>query len=275
MLLPGTSPRHVMRYKLTPQSIEYLELDMRLAIETAFDDPTLGASTSKVETPTMRMTLKSTITEVLPTGDARVALALDSFELLRDVPMLSGPRTMLETSLAQLAGMTGTSRLSPRGVPSEIVFELPNATPQLQTMLDSLRDSMRQMYVPLPEAAVGKGAKWEATARYTINGMMMDSKITYLLTERSPDTLAVTIETQLSAPEQELSLPGGMRGTIKTLSGSGTGKLSQPLTRLVGTGENGVTSDARFSVSDGSKTLDATLKTTVVVGVRPGKPAKP
>ncbi|HEY5934548.1 MAG TPA: hypothetical protein VIU61_07935, partial [Kofleriaceae bacterium] len=91
MLVPGTAPRHLLRYKLAPQSIEYLQLDMRLALDTAFDDPKLGASSSKVETPTMRMTFKSVITEVLPAGDARIALTLDSFELLRDVPMLSGP----------------------------------------------------------------------------------------------------------------------------------------------------------------------------------------
>ena len=275
MLVPGTAPRHLLRYKLTPQSIEYLELDMRLALDTAFDDPALGASASKIEIPTMRMTFKSVITEVLPSGDARIALTLDSFELLRDVPMLSGPRTMLENSFAQLAGMTGTSRLSPRGVPSEIAFDLPNATPQVKQMLESLRDSMRQMYVPLPADPVGKGAKWEVTARYAINGMMMDSKVTYLMTARSPDTLVVAIETQLSAPPQEFPLPGGMTGTITTLTGGGTGTLTQPLTRIVGTGKNAVTSDARFSVNDGSQTLDATMKTTVSVGVRPGKPAKP
>jgi hypothetical protein len=275
MLVPGTAPRQLLRYTLTPKSIEYMQFDMRLGIETTFDDPTLGQSSNKVDTPTMRMTIRSTVTELLPDGDARLAYEVVSFELLHDVALPAPQRTALETSLAQLAGMTGSSRLSARGVPSEIAFEIPNATPQLQQMMDSLRDAMRQLYVPLPEAPVGKGAKWEATARYEVSSMMFDSKITYLMTERSAGSLEVQIETALSAQPQSFPVAGGMTGTIKSSAGKGEGTLSQPLTRIVGTGTNSITSDTQFSVDDGTQTLHATMRMTAVVAVRPGKPAAP
>ena len=70
MLVPGTAPRKRMRYQLVAGTIEYLELDMKMSIDTAFDDPTLGARTTKVAIPTIRTTFKSTVTEVSHTGDA-------------------------------------------------------------------------------------------------------------------------------------------------------------------------------------------------------------
>jgi hypothetical protein len=272
MLVPGTSPRQLLRYAFTASSTEYMQFDMRLGIETTFDDPTLGQTANKVETPTIRMTIQSSVSELLPGGDARVVYEVVGFELLQDVQVPAAQRAALESSLAQVAGMTGSSRLSARGVPSELKFELPNATPQLQQMMDSLRDAMRQMYIPLPKDPVGKGAKWEATARYRVSNMIFDSKIIYLMTERSAGSLEVKIETALSAQPQSFPLAHGMTGTIKSSAGVGTGTLSQPLTRLVGTGTNNITSDTQFSVDDGSKTLHATMHMTATVAVRPGKP---
>ncbi|MEJ7602076.1 MAG: DUF6263 family protein [Kofleriaceae bacterium] len=272
MLVPGTAPRKRMRYQLVANTIEYIELDMRMTIGTRFDDPTFAERKTNVAIPTLRTTFKTTVTEVTPSGDARLAFEHVSTELLQDVALAPGPRKAVEAALAELAGMRGTSRVSSRGVPSEITFEAPNATANLARVIDSFRDSMRQMYVPLPEDEVGKGAKWEVTARHAINGMMMDSKLVYELTEASSTTLAVRVETELAASPQDIPLAPGTTGRITALSGKGTGTLRQPMTRVVGTGTNAVTTDAELTVNDGKQTLLATMHMDVVIGMRPGKP---
>ena len=235
----GAAPRKALRYRFKAGVTEFAEMDMKMSLAM-----TMGEKVApKTELPTVRTTMRIVAKEITPEGDLRCSFNADKVEVLKDVKVDPKMREGLEKELAGLVGMHGKARISTRGVTSETEFELsPNASQALNAQMDTLRDALRQMYVPFPEEEVGKGAKWDVTSRLPVSGALVDMKLTYVLTKLEADGVQTDVQSSIDAPPNQPmrigALPAGATATLESMSGKGTGKVSPSFVRLVSTGSN-------------------------------------
>jgi hypothetical protein len=128
-----------------------------------------------------------------------------------------------------------------------------------------------QMSSPLPEEAVGVGARWEvrqATAT-SVSGMAVFQKVVYELTAVDGPSLALRVTTELTAPRQTVSgLSSGMDAQVESYAGNGTGTVSMRLDSLAPTADLTVKMSNVMSVGGGTQSIrTATMRMTL----KPGK----
>jgi hypothetical protein len=276
VLEAGTAPKKALRYKFKAGTTEYVEMDMKMSMAMSMG----GRGAPKVDLPTVRTTMRIDAKELTPEGDLRCTFNADKVEVLKDVQVDPKMRGTLEKDLAGLVGMHGKARISTRGVASETELELsPGAPPSLRGQLDTMRDAIRNMYVPFPEEEVGKGAKWEVTSRVPLSGAMMDTKMLYTLTKLEAESAQTDVEVALSAPPNQAmqiaALPPNASATLDSLSGKGSGKVSPSFVRLVGTGTNKLAMEAAFGVAMQGEKVQMKMQSDVVVALRPAKAPGP
>jgi hypothetical protein len=276
ILDPGTAPRQKLRYKLRPGLSERLELSTRTTLGMSILSPDLSSPImqSTTDTPTVRMTMRTTVSELTPDGTALVTYDLEDTAIQQDGKLEPNAQRVFETEIGGLAGMRGSARMSPRGEQAEVVFEMPNASPSMSRHMDNMRDSLRYMYLLLPDGEVGAGAKWEETSRIPINGVLTDRRSIYTLHRLTASTADVEVEVDVSAPRQPLKVPGGSTATLDSLTGKGSGKLALPLKQLVPTGSVSVTIEMAMTIVTGGTKTRATVKAAVTSSTRPGKPPR-
>lgn len=276
VLEAGGAPKKALRYKFKPGSTEYVEMDMKMSMAMTMG----GRGAPKVDLPTVRTVMRIDAKELTPEGDLRCTFNADKVEVLKDVQVDPKMRATLEKDLAGLVGMHGKARISTRGVASETELDLaPGAPASLRGQLDTMRDAIRNMYVPFPEEEVGKGAKWEVTSRVPLSGAMMDTKMLYTLTKLDPESAQTDVEVALSAPPNQpmqiAALPPSASATLDSLAGKGSGKVTPSFVRLVGTGNNKLSMEAAFGVAMQGEKVQMKMQSDVVVSMRPAKAPGP
>lgn len=268
----GAAPKKALRYRFKAGVTEYVEMDMKMAMSMSMG----GRAAPKTDLPTVRTIMKVESKEVTPEGDLRCTFDAEKVDVLKDVTIDPKMRGALEHELAGIVGMHGKARISSRGVASETDFELPpQASPRLKSQMDSMRDAIRQMYVPFPEEEVGKGAKWQVTSRVPLSGALMDTKMLYTLTKLENDGVSADVETTLSAqpnqPMQVAALPPGATATLESLSGKGSGKVAPSFVHLASNGSNKLSMESTFSVAMRGEKVQMTMQSDIGVTSRPGK----
>ncbi|HVH43086.1 MAG TPA: DUF6263 family protein [Labilithrix sp.] len=274
VLEPGAAPRRALRYKFKAGVTERAAMDMKMSMTMA----TGGKDSPKIEIPTMRSIMRFDAKEVTPDGDLRVAVETEKVEVLKDAKVDPTIVAALEKEVVGLVGTKGTAKISPRGVATETDFELPPAaSPKLKGQLESIRDAIRNMYMPLPEEEVGKGAKWEVTSRVPISGAMMDVKATYALQKLEADSAQADVELALSAPpNQPMQLPGlppGASTTLDSLAGKGTGKASPSFVKLVGSGTSKLSMEMTSTTAIQGQKMSMKMSTDIAMSIGPSKAA--
>lgn len=264
----GAAPKKALRYVFKAGTTERAEMDMRVGVAMG--------NGMKIDMPTVRTTMRLEGKEVTPEGDLRLAFDTEKVEVLDDKPLAPELRGKLEKELGGLVGLKGKSRISPRGVASEVGFELPATTPEpVRAQVEGMQDGIRNMYVPLPEEPVGKGARWEVGWHLPVNGAAMDVKVLYAVQKVDDTGLTADITTTFAAPpEQTMNLPGlppEAKAVLVSLSGKGNGKASPVFAKLVGNGENRVTMATAFRVTAGPQKVDQKTNTDMTVVIRPAK----
>ncbi|WP_146647396.1 hypothetical protein [Labilithrix luteola] len=271
----GTAPRKQLRYVFKAGANELLEMNLKMSLGMGMGGDRMGR---EIKMPTARMVMKIEIAEVLPDGNAKLGAKAERIELLRDVPLDEGPRTQLEQSLASLVGMKAHATVSTRGVTSDMEFELPpNADEKAKANLESMRDTLRELYVPLPEEEVGANAKWDVDARMPISGAMVDVKRTYSVKELKADAVKTDITVAMSAPAKQpmrsIPLPPGMTALLDSLKGEGTGKATTPFARLVGESNMQVTLDMAIDAGNETDRQKLVMHNVTEVTIKPSKAA--
>lgn len=275
VLEAGAAPRRALRYKFKAGVTEYATMDLKMSMSMAIGPKEMP----KIDLPTMRATMRIDAKEVTPEGDAKVTYETLKFDVVKDAKADPKVTSALEQEIGGLVGMKGRATVSPRGVTKENEFELPpSASPKLQGQMDSMRDAIKNMYMPLPEEEVGKGAKWEVTSRIPTSGAMMDMVATYTLTGLTPDGAQANVDVVLSAePNQRLDVPGmpNVTATLDSLSGKTTGQTSPSFTKLVGTANTKATMQLVSSASLHGDKVTTKVTSDITVGIHPTKaPAK-
>lgn len=273
VLEPGKAPRRALRYtfKLAP---EWLEMDLSMTMAMG-----MGARPGPpVHVPTVRMWTRIDPNELTPAGDVRCTFLSERVQVLDDVKVPAQMRAQLEKEMAGIVGLKGSSRISPRGVATEVEFSLPPAaSDSLRKSMDSMRDAIRKMYIPLPEEEVGVGARWQTTSKMPLSGATMDVTTTYTLKELRADGMRADVDVTMTAqPKQTIklaTLPPGSTAVLESMSGQGSGKVSPGFARLAGEGTTHVTVDSAFDISFKGEHVRMTVHAETTASARPSKGA--
>ena len=235
VLSAGSAPRKELRYVIAGNHQARIEAKMDKSMTGASG---IGSVVSKKKDtfPTLKVAADLAVTGISANGDITYDLAFATVTV-EDLPGID-PRVVRGlTPLAKMASsMKGSATVSSRGVTRSTRLEGPN--PAVTTMLGELIAAMRQLTIPLPDVAVGVGAKWEVREALAIDGLSAFSPKGFQRTEYEVDSIdgsmvSLKVKTEQTAPPQSLQSPFvpisnqgitfGGDNRLQKLSGSGKG----------------------------------------------------
>ena len=120
--------------------------------------------------------------------------------------------------------MSGTGTISSRGFSKGIEFKAPpGADPQTRQIMDQMKDSFASLAAPLPEEAVGPGAKWEVRMPIKSQGMTIDQTATYELVSIEGESLTTKSTITQHAANQKIENPAmpGLKVDLTKMTGNG------------------------------------------------------
>lgn len=278
LLEAGAAPRRALRYAFKAGTTERMQLDMKLSMEVAGD----GIQAPAIHMPTIRTVLRIDGKELTPEGDLRYTFEEERADVLSDVQVDAKIKERIASTMKDTIGLKGHGRVSPRGVSSEIDFELPPSAPEsVAATLESLRDGLKQMTSMLPEEEVGVGGRWEVTSRVPMDGAMVDFKQTYTVTKLSADGMQAKVDTTMSAPANQPfappHMPPGADVSLESMTGSGTGNTDAKFKKLVPDAKTKVSNTLSMKIKMKGEEMHSGMKSEIEAVIKPfagGAPAK-
>lgn len=229
LLEPGAEPRRQLRYK--PAVGDHYLMSMTMNIEQKMEMG--GNPLPSTPMPGTVMTYDIKILEVRPDGDIKYALNLTKADIdsKNEDPMSQAMRGGLKT----MVGMAGTVVVTSRGDTKDVDFKLPEgAEPMAAAFLEQMKGSARQMSMPLPEEAVGLGAKWEVENKVKTSGATITQTAALTLKEVSEDAFVLGVAMTQKARDQMIESPMGQI-ELAELDGTGEGTIHATTKKLVPT----------------------------------------
>jgi hypothetical protein len=187
----------------------------------------------------MQMHLTVDHRAVSPTGTLQYAFTLTRAELTGGDSGAMKRRfsKQLGPALKQLAGLTGSGEITPRGVANQAKLKIPDTIPgPARKAVQSLQEQIQQLATPLPEVAVGVGAQWEVRKPLTRSTLRLVQIAKYTLVKLQGSMVTFDVRLEQFAPAQELTssrLPRGAKVMLHSLKSTGKGRLEIDLTRPV------------------------------------------
>jgi len=232
---PGSHPRRPLRYRFRPDQAESMVIESRGVGSTAIGDRQM-----KLPIPPLRTVYRIEAKEVMAAGDLRFGFRAESMEVIEapgnNLLIVEGAKALFRA----MEGLRGHGTITSRGIGLEAEVDEPRPKdPMVRQAVDGIRQSLRQFPIPLPEEAVGKGARWKVRMPVTANGVEVEQTAVYKLVDVFGDRLFFEALSTSSASGLEFQEPipfgGGKTRTVKvdSLELSGTDKGTFDLARLV------------------------------------------
>jgi hypothetical protein len=264
----GSGEKVALRYRFRAGDVATAVIEMKMSAA-------MGSGLPTVSLPLMKATMRITNREVKTSGNLVFDFVLESFDV---VPAPADPPQMValvRKALGDTRGMNGGGELTPRGVALSAEIRLPASTnPQLDSVMESVRQQMSQMSVPLPEEPVGEGATWSATTQSSAGGLRVTNRYRYTLTKIEGTRIEMRFDLAQSAEPQELkspSIPAGTTIRLVRFSGSGAGTLTIDLTGVVPTLELASKVESKVEVATGGQTQSIDQAITLDVKMYPAQ----
>ena len=126
--------------------------------------------------------------------------------------------------------------MSEHGIIKGMQMKLPaSADPQLKQTMEQMKESFTSSSIPLPDAAVGPGAKWEYTTKLKSQGMTIDQTVHYELMAVSGDRITLHSTITQNADHQKIQNPAmpGISMNLEKMTGTGTGDSVMDLGQIM------------------------------------------
>lgn len=231
LLDAGAEPRQVLRWHPKPGDRQQVGMTLKLGIAMKAGEMEVPA----MDLPTMKFPMELTVKEVTSEGDVVYEMIMGKASLVEGGSE-SPQAEAIKAALGNVEGMSGTGRFTSRGIGKGTEIKAaPNADPQLRQALDQMKQTFPQLSVPLPEEAVGPGAKWELKLPIKSQGITLNQSASYELTSMEGDKIAVATTIKQQAANQKIQNPAmpGMKMDLTKMEGTGTGKIVGDLTQIL------------------------------------------
>jgi hypothetical protein len=225
----GAEPRKALRYRFAPgkKSTVVMEMKMAMTIEMA------GVKQPEMEMPVVRTTMMVDNKQLTPDGTLRYEFKLTAAEVLPNSKAMPQVVSAMDGEMKKLIGLSGYAVVNNRGVVKDASVSIPPVAGQ---HVEQLVNDIRQLAAPLPEEALGKGAKWEVRMPVNMWSLNSSQVLTYTLVEIKGDAGKFAVALELTAPAQKIESPNMTAGTemyLEFLKSIGSGIVEFDLTRLV------------------------------------------
>ncbi|HTL55919.1 MAG TPA: DUF6263 family protein [Candidatus Limnocylindrales bacterium] len=265
LLEAGNEPRKVLRLHPKPGDKQVVQMTLKMGMGMKIGEMENPA----VKLPGMTMTLSSNVKSVSEQGDVTTELTMTDADITDEPGVMPQVVDAMKASAAKMKGLSGTAVTSERGVNKGIQIKTPqDADPQLRQVMDQMKDSLSNLGTPLPEEAVGSGAKWEAKIPLKSQGMIIDQVTTYDLASMEGEALTTRVTISQTAAQQKIESPTmpGLKIDLTSMTGSGNGQLQLNLGQLLPT-TGDITSKSDLMMGVGAGQQRQTMKMSVDVSL--------
>jgi len=265
LLEAGTEPRQVLR--LHPQLGDKQTVSLTLKIGL---DLRIGQTPSQaMNMPSIQMSMDTTVKSVSPEGDILYDVVMGNASVAEEADANPQIAQVLKSAFSGFKGLPGSGAVSDRGFTKGIEMKAPAGTdPQLRQAVGQMSESFARLFVPVPEEAVGPGARWEVKMPVKSGDMTIDQTAAYQLVSLEGNRVTVKDTVQQEASNQKIHNPAmpSLMVDLKKMSGKGGGDVAFDLTRLLPReGTSLFVSESVMEVDMGGQKNAMTVKTTANV----------
>jgi hypothetical protein len=269
LLDPGAEPRQVLRLHPKPGDKQTVVMTIKISIEVKVGEMDAPAMVM----PGMKMTIDTTVKSVSPNGEISYDLVVSDAVISEETGVMPQMLEAMKPVMGALKGMAGKGVVSNRGFNKSLQLKPPaGVDPQMRQMLDQMTDSFAQMWHPLPEEAVGAGAKWESRMPIKSEGMTIDQTATYHLATLESERLAVKATVIHRAANQKVQNPAmpTMKMDVTKLTGTGKAEFTMELGQLLPAPSDAeLQSERQMVMKMGDQDQAMSMKSDVKVQIAP------
>jgi hypothetical protein len=264
LLAPGSAPRAPLRFKIASD----YKASMLITMDMGF---TMGGGAMNMDMPTMKIQADVAVTGVSTDGDVTFDMTFVETSAEGAAGFDPSVVAMMQAAASQLKGLKGATTMSSRGIIKSSTLDASKvADPNLSQALSSLTNAVQSLSVPLPEEAIGPGARWEVRQAISANGAHTFQKVECEVVSVQAATVVLRLKVEQTAPAQDVNnpnLPAGASVRIDKLSATGAGTSTMRLDGLVPTSEAATAASTMMTMSFGGQSqqmsVDSRLKVTV------------
>lgn len=231
MLEPGAEPRAIARLEPAPASAQRVSLHLGMDVAMQLGKQAVPAQT----VPALDVDLELKVIEPTSEGAARYHLRVTDVRVQADDGGSARVREAVTKAAEELAKIEGDATLGTDGFAADgLDIELADDNGLAPTFA-GFRDAYAHLFVQLPSAPIGEGARWEVVTHGDVSGLPVQRVATYTLTHREGDRLTLDVavaEHTTTAADGER--PPEPEGPVRPLSYTATGKgaVALDLSRL-------------------------------------------
>jgi hypothetical protein len=227
LLEAGAEPRKAFRWHAKPGDKQTGTITLKISLDMGLGQP--------MKLPAMNMTMEFTVKSVSPNGDISYESTTKDATVAEDADTMPQIAEAMKASINTLKGVSGSSTISARGINLRTEMKIPpGADPQTRQSIEQTKESLSSMAVPLPEEAIGPGAKWEVKQQVKSEGMTIDQTTTCELVSVEGDRLNLKSSIAQHAANQKVQNPAmpALKLDLKKLTGSGSGNVTIDLAQI-------------------------------------------
>jgi hypothetical protein len=263
LIEPGTEPRKMLRLHPNPGDKQTLSMTVKMAMETKVGE----METPAMKLPAIKMSMEATVKGVAENGDITYEMVMGDMGVGDEPGATPEVAEAIKSVLTGIKGLSGSGTISSRGFGKGLEFKVPADTnPQARQIMDQMKDMYAQLAVPLPEEAVGPGAKWEVKLPVKAQGMTIDQKTSYEVVSLEGERLTTKSAIVQQAANQKIQNPAmpGLKMDLTKMVGNGSGERTFDLAHLLPTtGAGKVHTEASMAMNMGGQKQAMTVKSDV------------
>lgn len=235
LLTTGAEPRQELRFKPRVNTKQTMTMTMNMDATASL----AGQPMPKVKIPASVIKMDVLVTQVEANGDIHTKFSYTDADVVADPSVSPQMVNAMRSALKKMVGFSGSSISDNRGQIKSGSFVLPEGSdPLTKQLLEQLSNSLDQFSSPVPQEAVGIGAKWRVSSSLKPGGINLTQRAIYELVSLKDNVATFNISIEQQASAQQLPLPGAPSGVtvaMKSLTSQGQGQMTVPLDSVVPT----------------------------------------
>jgi hypothetical protein len=260
LLEAGAQPRKVLR--LHPKEGDHETVDMALSLAMQISLGEMQNQPMKI--PAIKIAMETTVKNVSSDGDIAYDILMHEGSVSDEAGIPSQVADSIKSAFSSLKGLTGTGKMSNRGINKGTEMKVPaDAEPQIRLVMEQMNESFSRLSAPLPEEAVGPGARWEYKMPVRSQGMTIDQTAIYKLISVEGDRFTTRSTVAQRASNQKIQSPAvpGLKVDLKSMTGKGAGDVTFDLGQILPReGTFGYESDIEMGMDMGGQPKAMSMK---------------
>lgn len=263
LLTPGTQPRQELRIKPQVNTKQLMTMTMSMDVANILG----GQAAPKIKTPATVMQMEVLVTQVDANGDIHSTFNYTEADVVADASVAPEILEAVRSSIKKMVGIKGTLITNNRGQVKSSNISLPeDIDPMTKTLLAQVSTSLDQMSSPVPQVAIGIGAKWRVSDNLKISSIKMNQSTIYELVSLKDNIAILKVTVDQKADAQDVILPGiptdSANVSLKSMLSQGQGQLTLALDSVMPTRSiMSIRSQSEMSIKETTSGKETTIGT--------------